>query len=52
MASDDPVATMSAIRKGEYSIITLLDTLEFLDVADTIKEEEAFQAKLRQNVKQ
>lgn len=47
-ASNDPIATLHAIRTEKYSIITLLDCLEMLDVRDTMREEEIFQEKQRQ----
>jgi hypothetical protein len=40
MASSDPIDTLHKIRTGQYSVITLLDMLEMLDVKDTIMEDE------------
>lgn len=39
MASDNPLDTLSSLRKGEISIITFLDMLEMLDVQETLREE-------------
>lgn len=39
MASDNPIDTLSSLRKGEISIITFLDMLEMLDVQETLREE-------------
>ena len=46
LASNNPIETMAAINSGRYSIITLLDTLEMLDIQDTFKEESRFQDNL------
>ena len=40
MASSDPIDTLHKIRTGQYSIITLLDMLEMMDVQQTIMEDE------------
>ena len=40
MSSSDPISTLHKLRTGEYSIITFLDMLEFLDVQTTMKENE------------
>lgn len=40
MASSDPINTLHRIRTGQYSIITLLDMLEMMDVQQTIMEDE------------
>lgn len=39
MASDNPINTLQKIRTNQYSIITLLDVLEMLDVKDTLEEQ-------------
>lgn len=39
MASDNPIDTLSSLRKGEISIISFLDMLEMLDVQETLREE-------------
>lgn len=43
IASNNPIETMAAINSGRYSIITLLDTLEMLDIKDTLEEQARFQ---------
>ena len=40
MASSNPIDTLHRIRTGQYSIITLLDMLEMMDVQQTIMEDE------------
>lgn len=47
-SSSDPIATLNAIRNGTYSIITFLDMLEMLDVKETLREEEIFIEKQKQ----
>lgn len=49
-ASSDPIATLNAIRNGTYSIITFLDMLEMLDVKETLREEEIFIEKQKQQI--
>lgn len=44
-ASDNPIETLHKIRTGQYSVITLLDTLEYLDVQATIREDEEMRRK-------
>lgn len=39
MASDNPIETLHKLRTNQISIITFLDTLEFLDVKATIDAE-------------
>lgn len=48
-ASSDPLESLHKLRRGEYSIITLLNMLEMLDVKETLREEEEFQIKQKQN---
>lgn len=50
-STENPIATLHAIRSGQYSIITFLDMLEMLDVRDTLREEEIYQGKLKQKGK-
>lgn len=40
MMSSNPVDTLHNFRTGKYSIITLLDMLEMIDVQTTIREDE------------
>lgn len=40
MASSSPIDTLHNFRIGKYSIITLLDMLEMMDVQATIREDE------------
>ena len=47
-SSSDPIDTLHKIRTNQYSIITFLDMLEYLDVKDTIAENERFVAKQSQ----
>ena len=47
-SSSDPIDTLHKIRTGQYSIITLLDMLEYLDVKETISEDERHLAKQAQ----
>lgn len=47
-SSSDPMDTLHKIRTNQYSIITFLDMLEYLDVKDTIAENERFVAKQSQ----
>jgi len=39
MASSDPIETLHKIRTDQYSIRTVLDILEMLDVRETIRED-------------
>lgn len=48
MESKDPLETLHNIRTGKYSIITLLDMIELLDVRDTIREDEEYRMKVIQ----
>ena len=41
MASSDPISTLHKIRTNQYSVITLLDMLEMMDVQQTILEDES-----------
>lgn len=51
LASSDPVETLHNFRTGRYSIITLLDMLEILDVKETLTEDarKREEAKAKQN---
>lgn len=40
MSSSSPIDTLHNFRTGKYSVITLLDMLEMLDVQETIREDE------------
>lgn len=40
MASSNPIDTLHRIQTNQYSLITFLDTLEFLDVKATIEDEQ------------
>lgn len=40
MMSSNPIDTLHSFRTGKYSIITLLDMLEMIDVQTTIREDE------------
>lgn len=44
MASSDPIETWHNIKMGRYSIRTVLDMLEMLDVQETIREEARIQS--------
>lgn len=39
LSSSDPVETLHNFRTGKYSVITLLDMLEMLDVKETMTED-------------
>lgn len=39
LSSENPIDTLHNFRTGKYSIITLLDMLEILDVKETITED-------------
>lgn len=45
MASNNPLETLHKIRTNQVSIITFLDTLEFLDVKSTIDAEALLEEK-------
>ena len=45
LASKDPLTTMQNIRSDKYSIHTLLDVLEMMDVKTTIEMEELERSK-------
>lgn len=45
MASNNPLETLHKIRTNQVSIITFLDTLEFLDVKNTIDAEALLEEK-------
>lgn len=47
-SSSDPIETLHRIRTGQYSIITFLDMLEYLDVKETLSEDERHLAKQAQ----
>lgn len=47
-SSDNPIEVLHKIRTNQYSIITLLDMLELLDVRETIKEDEIAKQKANQ----
>lgn len=49
MESSDPIATLHAIRTGTYSVITLLDMLEMLDVRETIREQQDYEDRIRRS---
>lgn len=51
MESKDPLTTLQNLRMGHYSIITLLDMIEMLDVRDTIKEDQIEMDKIRNDLK-
>ena len=41
MASSDPLETLHNINTGRYSIRTILELIEFLDVKETVEENTA-----------
>lgn len=52
MASSSPIDTLHNFRSGKYSIITLLDMLEMLDVQATIREDEEKRMEARRKQEQ
>ena len=48
-SSSDPIETLHKFNTGQYSIITLLDMLELLDVKETLEEDERKRAELNAN---
>lgn len=47
-ASDNPIEVLHKFRTNQYSVITLLDMLEMLDVRETIREDELARQKANQ----
>ena len=46
-SSSDPMETLQKFNSGYYSVITLLDMLEMLDVKETIREDQERQQKIK-----
>lgn len=47
-SSDNPMEVLHKFRTGQYSVITLFDMLELLDVRETIREDEIIRQKAKQ----
>ena len=48
LASSNPLDTIHKIRTDQYSIVSLLDLLEYLDMKETIEENETQRMRMQQ----